>query len=73
MAGLEVYLAGALGVVLALLGAFFKGRSAGKSAERARQDRATVDIIKDKGTADEASARMSHPDRVEWLRKHFGR
>jgi hypothetical protein len=41
------YAATALAFVVALAVAFFKGRASGKASERAKQDRATFDLIKD--------------------------
>jgi hypothetical protein len=60
------YAATALGVLLALLGAFLKGRSSGKADERAKQDRATLDLVKDhKQTTDDVDRLPSDQARDE--------
>ena len=56
------YVVAALGAGIALLSIYFKGRSAGAAAERAKQDRDTFDLIKEKKDEDEAVGRLSDGD-----------
>lgn len=62
ISGAGGWLAAALGVLLALVGVFFKGRSEGRNQERARQDRARIEAIEDRKNVEETVRQMGDDD-----------
>jgi hypothetical protein len=67
MIGLEAILGGIVAALVAVAVAFFRGRSAGAQAERAKQDAAARKTLESRNRTDDEIARMSPDDRLRAL------
>jgi hypothetical protein len=67
MIGLEAILGGIAAALVAVGVAFFRGRSAGAQAERAKADAAARKSLESRNRTDDEIARMSPDDRLRAL------
>jgi hypothetical protein len=67
MIGLEAILGGIVAALVAVAVAFFRGRSAGAQAERAKQNAAARKSLESRNRTDDEIARMSPDDRLRRL------
>jgi len=67
MIGLETILGGIVAALVAVAVAFFRGRSAGAQAERAKADAAARKSLESRNRTDDEIARMSPDDRLRAL------
>jgi hypothetical protein len=67
MMGLEAILGGVVAALVAVAVAFFRGRSAGAQAERAKQDAAARKSLESRNRTDDEISRMSPDDRLRAL------
>jgi hypothetical protein len=67
MIGLEAILGGIVAALIAVAVAFFRGRSAGAQAERAKADAAARKSLESRNRTDDEIARMSPDNRLRAL------
>ena len=67
MIGLEAILGGIVAALVAVAVAFFRGRSAGAQAERAKADAAARKSLESRNRTDDEIARMSPDNRLRAL------